>query len=127
MAFSSSHFIGGDEEFARPHGRQALGVGWEGGGPARAEQAGFGDPGDGDGIGLVAAKDVEMRVVLTKGEADMAAWASFEDQDCAGDRLGVLAELEPVAGLSGRCLDHGEIAHVNRVVGRRCANHVKAR
>ena len=66
MVFSRSDFIGGCEEFARFHGRQALGAGRIGRGPARAEEAGFGDLGDGDGVGLVAAQQEEMRVVLAE-------------------------------------------------------------
>lgn len=72
MVFSSSDFIGGREEFALLHGRQALKSGWEGGGPARAEETGLGDAGDGDGVGLVAAEDEEVRVVLSDSKADMA-------------------------------------------------------
>ena len=71
--FSSSDFICGGEEFARPRGRQALLAGRNRGGPARAEEAGFGDASDSDGVRLIAAEDVEMRFVLADGEADMAA------------------------------------------------------
>ena len=73
IVFSCSDFIGGYEEFARLHRRQALQTGRVGCGPARAEEAGFGDASDGDCIGLVATKDEEMRVVLAHSEADMAA------------------------------------------------------
>ena len=73
MGISSSDFIGGGEEFARLHVRQALQAGRVGRGPARAEQARFGDAGDGDGIALVAAEDEKVRVVLPHREADMTA------------------------------------------------------
>ena len=86
MVFSSSDFVGG-EEFALRHGRQALRAGRKGCGPARAKEARLGDAGYGDGIGLVAAQDEEMRIVLADGETNMAAGAAFEDQDRAGDRL----------------------------------------
>ena len=99
--FSYSDFIGGGEEFARLHGRQALQAGWEGEGPARTEQARLGDACDGDCVGLVAAQDEEMRVVLADGKADMAAGTAFEHQDRAGNRLGVAAEQQPVAGPVG--------------------------
>ena len=95
--FSSSDFICGGEELARLHGRQALQAGRVGGRPARTEQAGLGDPGDGDGVGLVAAEDVEVRVVLIYGEADVTTGAAFEHQHCAGGGSGVLAEQQPVA------------------------------
>ena len=72
MVFSRSDFICGGEEFARLHGEQALQAGRVGRGPARAKEAGLGDTGDGDGVGLVAAEDEEMRVVLADGETDMA-------------------------------------------------------
>ena len=85
--FSCSRLKGGGEEFAWLHGRQALRTGREGCWPARAEQAGFSDAGDGDGVGLVAAEDEEVRVVLTDGKADMAAGAASEDQHGAGNRL----------------------------------------
>ncbi len=96
MVFSNSDFIGGGEEFARLHGREALISGRESCRPARAEEAGLGDAGDGDGIGLVAAEDVEMRVVLADGEADVAARTAFEDQHRTGDGLGLLAEQKPM-------------------------------
>ena len=56
MKVSCSDFIGGCEVFARLHRRQALQARGIGRGPARAEQARFGDAGDGDGVGLVAAQ-----------------------------------------------------------------------
>ena len=59
--------------------------------PARTEEARLADPGDGDSIGLVASEQVEMRVVLADGEADMAALSAFEDQHGTGDRLHRLA------------------------------------
>ena len=70
--FAFSDFIGGGEEFAGLHRRQSLEAGWKGRRPARADQAGFGDTGDGDGVGLVAAQHEEMRVVLAEDEDDMA-------------------------------------------------------
>ncbi len=72
LVVSRSDF-GGGEEFARLHGRQALQAGREGHGPARAEEAGLDDAGDGNGVGLVAAEDEEIRVVLADSEADMPA------------------------------------------------------
>ena len=47
MVFSSSGLKCGGEEFARLHGRQAKQAGRKGRWPARAEQAGLGDAGDG--------------------------------------------------------------------------------
>jgi hypothetical protein len=73
MVFSSSDFIGGGKECAGLHRWQALCADGNGSWPACAEEAGLGDPGDGDCVGLVATEDVEMRVVLADGEADMAA------------------------------------------------------
>ena len=70
---SCSDFIGNCEKFARFHRRQALQAGRVGCWPARAEEAGLGDPGDGDSVGLVAAQHVEMLVVLADRETDMAA------------------------------------------------------
>ena len=78
MVFSCSGLKGGGEEFARLHGRQALQARGVGCGPARAEQAGFGDARDGDSIGLVATQHEEMRVVLSDSEADMAAGAALK-------------------------------------------------
>ena len=49
--FSCSEFIGGGEEFTQLHGGQALQAGRVGCGPARAEKAGLGNAGDGDGVG----------------------------------------------------------------------------
>ena len=106
MVVSSSDFIGGCEEFARPHRRQALGAGWIGRRPARAEKAGFGDAGDGNGFGLVAAQHVEMRVVLADCEADMAAGTALKDQHGADDGLHHLPEQQPVArpiGIGAQC------------------------
>ena len=60
-------------------------MGWIGHRPARAREAGLGHAGDGDGVGLVAAEDVDGMVVLTDGEADKATRAAFEDQDSTGD------------------------------------------
>ena len=60
-------------------------MGWIGHRPARAREAGLGHAGDGDGVGLVAAEDVDGIVVLTDGEADKATRAAFEDQDSTGD------------------------------------------
>ena len=97
MIFSCSDFIGGCEEFTRLHGRQALMAGWVADGPARAEQAGFGDAGDGDGIGLVAAENEEIRVVLADREADVAARTAFKDLYGAGDGLALLAEPQRAA------------------------------
>lgn len=72
MMYSYSDFIGGRENFARLHGRQALQSGRVSCGPTHAEEARLGDPGDGDGIRLVAAQHVEVGVVLTDGETHMA-------------------------------------------------------
>jgi hypothetical protein len=97
MVFSRSGFIGCCEEFARLHCRQSLQAGRKRCGQARAEQAGLGDAGDGDGIGLVAAKHVEMRDVLPDREADMTARPAFEDQHRASDWLDRLTEQQPVS------------------------------
>jgi hypothetical protein len=94
---SCSDFVGGCEEFARLHGRQALQAGRVGCRPARAEEAGLGDAGHGDGVGLVAAQHEEMRIVLADREADVAAGAAGEDQYRAGDGFGVAPEQQPVA------------------------------
>ncbi len=51
-------------ELARIHDRKALKAGWVGRWPAVTEQARLGDVRDGDGVGLIAADDVEMNVVL---------------------------------------------------------------
>ena len=53
MVFSSSDFIGGCEEFARLHRRQALQAARVGCGPARAEDARLGDAGDVHGVGQI--------------------------------------------------------------------------
>ena len=97
MVVSSSDFIGGCEEFARLHGRQALLAGWIGRGPARAQEAWLGDAGDGDGVGLVAAEHVEMRVILAEREADVAPRPAFKDQHGPGNRLHCFPEQQPVA------------------------------
>ena len=108
MVFFSSDFIGGCEEFARLHGRQALWAGRVSRGPARAEEARLGDPGDGDGVGLVAAEDEEVRVVLAHGEADMAAGAALKHKHSAGHRFGFLPEQQPVARPVGICAQRAE-------------------
>ena len=59
----------GGEQFAGLHGRQARG---ERSGPARAEDAGLGDAGEGDGVGLMATQHLEMRLVLAASEPHMA-------------------------------------------------------
>lgn len=108
MIFSCSDFIGGCEEFAGLHRRQALHSGRVSCGPARAEKAGLGDPGDSDGVGLVAAQHVEVRFVLTHRETDMTARPAFEDQYGPNDRLYCLPKQQPVARPVGICAQRAE-------------------
>ena len=60
------------EQFAGLHGRQALKARGQRSGPARAEDAGLGDAGEGDGVGLMATQHLEMRLVLAASEPHMA-------------------------------------------------------
>ena len=70
-------------------------------GPARTEEVGFGDAGNGHGIGLVASQHVEMLVLLADRAADLTDGTAFENQHPASDGLHCLLKQEPVSGSIG--------------------------
>ena len=59
-----------------------------------------------------------MRVVLTDGEADMAAGAARKDQHRAGDGFGVAPEQQPIAGPVGVAAQRAK----QRFIGQAHAN-----
>ena len=90
--FSCSDFIGGGEEFARLHGRQALQARREGRGPARAEQAVHrAIAKQAEGEQLAAQKLVEAATIMASAHGAMQLRYLGALHDIASDRTNTFA------------------------------------